>query len=350
MASPYAGTNVFPSDFLVPADDDGEDASSVNIALEALGDRTVFNKQALADYLANKSPRMRIQTFNASGTYIPDSASRIVAAWVIGCGGGGAGGNGDAGPNTNNIWLAGAGGGGGAIKGVHPVVIIPGSTYNVDIGAGGATNAGPNNAPNTGGDGGSTIFRIGASNLAIFPGAQGGKGPFGGHALTGVNTYAMGGTSRAGTPTLVFGVASECPRFDTTVTEWLTTTIEMPLQPAQGGYGADGSTHPLASAGNRNPFGDFAGGAAGVRGADSGSYKGGGGGGGGGAGPFGAGAAGANGGAATSAADSAAGGAANTGAGGGGGGTGGGNSSTGTGYGGAGGSGKLILVTILESP
>ncbi len=42
MSSQYAGTAVFPTDFTIP--DDGEDrsAASVNVALEALGDRTVF--------------------------------------------------------------------------------------------------------------------------------------------------------------------------------------------------------------------------------------------------------------------------------------------------------------------
>lgn len=42
MSSQYAGANLFPLDYSIPADSDARDAASVNVALEALGDRTVF--------------------------------------------------------------------------------------------------------------------------------------------------------------------------------------------------------------------------------------------------------------------------------------------------------------------
>ncbi len=342
MGHQYAGSDSFPSDYTIPDDLDDDKAATFNVALEALGDRTIA--------LQSHSPRMRMVEFLSSGTWVPDATSRIIAAWIVGCGGGGAGGNGDMGPATANIWLAGAGGGGGALMSCLPVIIVPGSTYNIDIGAGGAPNPGANNVPNTGGNGGSTIFRLGGSNLAVFPGAQGGKGPFGGHVIANYNSYAMGGSPRASAPSLLFGDPTQCPRFDTTNALWLDNGIEIQLVPAQGGYGADGSLLPLASFGVGNPHGGFSGGAFGVRGNDSSTHRGGGGGGGGGAGPFGAGGAGGNGGAAGSAGDSGTAASANTGGGGGGGGTGGYDSSTGTGYGGAGGSGRLRIIYVEETP
>ena len=40
MASQYAGANVFPVSFATPDDGDAENAASINVALQALGDRT----------------------------------------------------------------------------------------------------------------------------------------------------------------------------------------------------------------------------------------------------------------------------------------------------------------------
>ena len=42
MSSQYSGVNLFPIDYAIPADSDDRDAAAVNVALEALGDRTVF--------------------------------------------------------------------------------------------------------------------------------------------------------------------------------------------------------------------------------------------------------------------------------------------------------------------
>lgn len=42
MATPYAGANAFPASYLIPDDGDVRSAASVNVALEALGDRTVY--------------------------------------------------------------------------------------------------------------------------------------------------------------------------------------------------------------------------------------------------------------------------------------------------------------------
>ncbi len=48
MGSQYAGTAVFPTDFTIPDDGDAYDAASVNVAFEALGDRTAYLR-ALAE-------------------------------------------------------------------------------------------------------------------------------------------------------------------------------------------------------------------------------------------------------------------------------------------------------------
>jgi len=42
MSSQYAGDDLFPTDYAIPADSDSRDATSVNVALEALGDRTKY--------------------------------------------------------------------------------------------------------------------------------------------------------------------------------------------------------------------------------------------------------------------------------------------------------------------
>ena len=52
MGTQYAGSQTFPSDYTIPDDGDPEDAASVNVALEALGDRTAFLRSRL-DALAN---------------------------------------------------------------------------------------------------------------------------------------------------------------------------------------------------------------------------------------------------------------------------------------------------------
>jgi hypothetical protein len=40
MSTPYAGVNVYPASFTIPDDGDAENAASINVALQALGDRT----------------------------------------------------------------------------------------------------------------------------------------------------------------------------------------------------------------------------------------------------------------------------------------------------------------------
>ena len=141
------------------------------------------------------------QTFNANGPFkAPDGITSInVQAW----GGGGAGG----GSNTNN--RQGGGGGGGAYRITNNIPVIPGNTYNIFIGSGGAGIVG-NGAPGgtttatfgpivvtaNGGAGGSGV----SSGNNGTGGLGGSEGSFnGGNGANGNNGTWGGGGSSAGT-------------------------------------------------------------------------------------------------------------------------------------------------------
>lgn len=76
MPSTYSGVNVYPASYQIPSDGDSRNASSVNAALEALGDRTTYLKN-LADQLY--AHYIVINAGAASGA--PSSSSH---AWPIG--------------------------------------------------------------------------------------------------------------------------------------------------------------------------------------------------------------------------------------------------------------------------
>lgn len=370
MSSQYAGTATFPADFTIPDDGDPKDATSVNVALEALGDRSVYNKAALLAYIATNSPRIKVYTYTASGTFGPGGTQvplgRVVAAFGIGCGGGGAGGRGLAGIATANRWGAGAGGGGGALLGIAPLILNPALLYNIDIGAGGATGGGTFGA--NGSDGGDTIIRQSSTNLAVFAGAQGGRTSYGGYSQSLWYHYVLGGLPvrhQASTVAsqITIGLSDQNIRYDSSDAAWQTQSLILQMRAAQGGWGAHSSVATgLSGYGQRNPVGGFAGGSPGAAGANGDptsppgdtTHIGGGGGGGGGAGPFGVGA---NGGVGNAGQNNSVGcggysAAANTGAGGGGAGS---DGCTISGFhalagnqGGAGGSGRCYIITVED--
>lgn len=79
MPTPYSGTNVYPTSYDIPSDGDARDAASVNVGLEALGDRTT--------YLYNHLPAQIVFTrsFNTTGdpTTIETIDNNVVAnAWT----------------------------------------------------------------------------------------------------------------------------------------------------------------------------------------------------------------------------------------------------------------------------
>lgn len=312
--------------FTIPGDGDDLDAASVNVALEALADRT----QHLA--LASKN---RLDEFTADGTWTcPDN---VFSVEVEGCGGGGGGGTGKAGGAATDTWPTGGAGGGGAPLVTRVVAVTPGTTYDVTIGDGGAADT----------DGESSTF----DTLATFAG--GGKG--GSRTSTASISDSRYLISQPGTvagvtfPADLYGPTVEGSTAANAATNVNAIMVSLP----QGAGGAaitsqNGANSP-SRAGNSSVTG-FAGGTAGAHGTDASTRRGGGGGGGGGAGPYGAGAdggAGGNGNGAGAGTVGTAGNtaAANTGAGGGGGGAGG-YGTTGTpagGAGGTGGSGRLRI-------
>lgn len=168
MGHQYAGASSFPVDFTIPDDGDDIDAGSVDVAFEALADRTIFLKN---------HPLLSTASFTASGTWF--CPPNVTSVLVYGVGGGGGGG----GSSSATI---GGGGGGGAHASVVRVTTVPGTTYTVTIGAGGAAGSGGAD----GGDGGDTTL----GTLARFMGARGGGGdsgtPFGGGPIRGMTRAA----------------------------------------------------------------------------------------------------------------------------------------------------------------
>lgn len=314
----------------------------------------------LENYVDEHTPRIKVYPYLTSGTFGPGGthtpAGRVLASFAAGCGGGGSGGEGKNGEATADRWVAGAGGGGGSLFSFAPILGVDPSVslLNVDIGAGGVP---PAVAGSTGGAGGDSIVRLGATQLAAFGGAQGGRGSVGPYAIVNILHYSFGGFSRKDIPVLLIGPAGQGIR-DVSLVTLLGETLYFPMQPGQGGYGAGGSTNPVSSPGSPNPFGNFPGGLAGLKGDDGDpnappgdlTQRGGGGGGGGGAGPFGPGGAGGRGGAGQAVYGAAGSAAANSGAGGGGGGSSAfNNGSSGRSAAGAGGTGRVYIITVEET-
>lgn len=325
-----------PVSITIPDDGDVPDVASVNAAFEGL-----------ADMIAAR--RMKIDVFNANGTW----TCPVGVAWVIiiGWGGGGGGGGGAGSTNTTARQAGGGAGGGGAQRSVQHVAVTPTTVYNVVRGAGGAGGAGgaAATAGTRGSDGGFSAF--GASGC-YFAGGSGGAG-----GLPNVNTGTESAVAFGGGP-VDSNVTPAAVKSSAEILEPLSLMRSTTPIPGAGGdahvnvnfnlttWGSDGAP------GYGSPTWD-PGGNGGTEGAVSGSYKGGGGGGGGGAGPvdWSTSPNGGDGGIANNAGDGAGGSfgiapAANTGAGGGGGGGGGAGSGSPQlgGNGAAGASGRVIVI------
>lgn len=75
MGSQYAGSAAsFPADFTIPDDGDDIDAASVNVALEALGDRTANLKA--------RNPYYLLKTHVATQEPASDVAPTVIRAWT----------------------------------------------------------------------------------------------------------------------------------------------------------------------------------------------------------------------------------------------------------------------------
>lgn len=294
--------------FTIPSDGDVPDAASVNVALQALADRT----QALAARLGAPT----VYNIIASGTWTaPANATR---ALVEMCGGGGGGADGATeGVSATNHSNCGGGGGGGAQLVARLLEVTPGGIYDVTVGAAGAAN---------GGAGGDSIFAVSmGAEIMRARGAGGGK-PGGFTATNTEKRFAYGGAAVKDNIVGQYGVISIDP-----VGSFPGRTMNLTRAPQSGGFGTSGVSGGVSYASEEGDGGDsvqgFTGGtrAAGSLPSDSGTYRAGGTGGGGGAGPFGNGGNGGNGGSGNGAGAGSAGQngvspSANTGAGGGGGG------------------------------
>ena len=303
------------------------------VTAEAYTDAETTRAEAVeADIRAHLT--LQTATFNATAASAWTAPAGCTRVLLIMWGGGGGAGGGAHSDGTSSHWPVGGGGGGGAERVVTEVTVVPGTAYDVAIGAGGT--AGSGGIPGTDGtDGGTTSFTThGGSTLASATGGQKGRGGF-------INTTASNGTAPGGKPGIgdqpIAGsyadllVFSSCP-----------------------GCGGDGRDNKNFNGGTGSNQGGFAGGTGGTKGTDTGVTKGGGGGGGGGAGPGGAGGNGGSGGNGAfvgggGGAGVAAG--ANTGAGGGAGGAGGTDSGGGGGTSGTsqnGGSGQLTICFVAQ--
>ncbi len=338
MGHQYGGTAIYPVDYSIPDDGDDVHASSVNVAFEALGDRT--------EWLREQRSRQTTQTFTTTQTVtVPEGA--FAAVYEM-CGAGGGGGSGATGFGADKR-AAGGGGGGGALRQTGILAATPGDSWEITRGSpgtGGALPSTTSGSPgNAGSPGGSSKIRnlTSSTDLAI---ALGGNGGHGGICCDYDEVaYALGGGPVQNSQV----AASVVPA--AIVTSWPTIDPHRSTVPHEGAYGATSNAFRVNTAGNRSAFGSQAGGINGANSvADDGAFFAGGGGGGGGAGPYGSGASGGDGGAASQSGAGTAGTSAiaaspNTGAGGGGGGGGGGGNGTG-GRGGGGSSGGTGGVTI----
>ncbi len=322
----YTGLDSFPTTLQLI--DDSDDPTGANFAVfsEGAADRTKF--------LFNRAAKVNHQDFSGSGSFVvPAKVTLIeVDAW----GGGGGGGAGRTGAFSNEV-MAGGGGGGGSIASLQTLVVTPGETLTIVIGAGGTGGATSSAAGTDGGD--TTV--TGIAGTITFLGAQSGLG--GAESTSPDFAFGLGGAPvRTGWPHRYPAGVSSADMYRT-------------MTPGAGGAGVSSANTSLRD-GNSNPRG-YGGGESGTVGTDDGGLYGGGGGGGGGAGPGlsfggsgdGAGGAGGN---AHAAAPGGAGGTgqpgrANSGMGGGGGGAGGGGTSGGAfAAGRAGGSGFARLIWL----
>ena len=92
MPSPYSGADNFPASYNIPSDGDPRDAASVNVALEALGDRTTYlNNRKGVDFLRTLDyastddtafPPTVQWTSNGLGTFTLVTGLTVVSATV----------------------------------------------------------------------------------------------------------------------------------------------------------------------------------------------------------------------------------------------------------------------------
>lgn len=193
MSTAYTGNPAtFPATIQIPDDGDAENAASVNVAFEGLADQT-------ANIRAH-SPRLRTLTITATTLAAWTAPPRVTAVTLEMCGGGG--GSGGGGGGTPPVRGTGGAGGGGAQMVRVTVPVVPGTSYDVVIGAGGAGGAGGGLASAAGIEGvqgsDTTVGTSGGGSIAVARGGgQGKNGVSNGPAFSGILS-AGGLPSRGG--------------------------------------------------------------------------------------------------------------------------------------------------------
>jgi hypothetical protein len=339
LSSQYAGNPAsFPVDFTIPDDGEPRTAASVDIAFEALGDRTAYLNAA-------KTSLATPVTYTASTTVTAPAGATFAIIYAWGGGGGGAAGDNNQGASMHTC---GGGGGGGSVAYFAIIPIVGGESYIITIGAGGVGGDAAHDGGDNGGD--TTVTRVSTGEVIFRAMGAGG----------GVSGQAVGASGDGDTDDIYsWGLGGRPCRLNTFDESQLRpvfwsaiarATAGPPFyfntSPQVGCNGVTGNSALRDKRGGSSPQGYLGGTNGSGGGSPAASYYPGGSGGGGGAGPGGNGGNGGNGGAANNAGAPGTGGsgasaAANSGAGGGGGGaTGCGSGANASfGAGGAGGSG-----------
>jgi hypothetical protein len=288
MGHAYAGADSFPTDYTIPDDGDARTAASVDVAFEALGDRTIYLKNRLAALGA-------VHDFTAVGTTTFTAGPYDKGALIELCGGGGGGAGGGFGSTLALHSGCGGGGGAGAPLIRMFVPLTPGTTYDVTVGDGGAGGAG-STALNTAADGQAghtSSVRVTGGGAFLAVGFGGGPGTAYDHAdlITDLDNdpqfaIAAGGSSAS---TSNADGYRRTGLLGTTAGGAITLN-KLPFGYALGpGDGGDGTSRQMLGAGHRgrSSIQGLNAGAGGIGGTiDGGTVQGGGGGGGGGSGPF----------------------------------------------------------------
>lgn len=248
-------------------------------------------KELIKDNARMKSQMLDWDTLGGTFTGTWTAPPGCVLVMPAGYGGGGGGGGGYEGDATQHTAASGGGGGGGSLfTQWAPLVVVPGTVYDITIGAGGIGGVGTAGAVVSGTDGGDTVFshHAGAAILRFAGAARGSKGFYAYDDGLYPFAYGLGGAPVRGGFVTEWAISAEGALF---------------IDSAMGAGGAGTVNYALRRPGNAGWMGmvDTAGGVVGTPGvdypvSDSEIYRGGGTGGGGGGGPQGPGGAGGSGG------------------------------------------------------
>lgn len=128
-------------------------------------------------FVARPAPRSGLTKLYFTGNTTWTCPEGIYTILLIGCGGGGGGSGSQAGASN------GGAAGGAALQQTSSIDVVPGVTYTITIGSGGAGSIKQNSYAS---DGGQTIFANGGSTLFTANGAAGAKNNIPGACLSGV--------------------------------------------------------------------------------------------------------------------------------------------------------------------